>query len=214
VKTVAVDITGQRFGRLTGVAYAGPSPDGRGAMWQFSCACGGSRTARASSVRHGDVTGCGMCRTPRRGGRKRPKRVFPPERGIWHGMKSRCERKSDKSFPDYGGRGIYVCDRWRASFATFCSDMGPRPSPKHSIDRIDNDGPYSPENCRWATSKEQARNARFNRHLVHDGVTRCVSEWAEILSMKAKTIFGRLRDGWSADRALSTPTRERARRAA
>ncbi len=128
-----------------------------------------------------------------------------PEYVCWQQMNSRCFNPRNRCFPRYGGRGVTVCDRWRHDFAAFLADMGPRPSPKHSIDRIDNSGPYSPENCRWATLTEQNRNKRTNRLLTFHGETLPLSAWAERLGMPENTIRNRLRRGWSDERTLTEP---------
>lgn len=127
-------------------------------------------------------------------------------------MKWRCDR--DKEAHIYRDRGIVVCQRWREDFAAFLADMGPRPSPKHSVDRIDNDRGYEPGNCRWATVLEQARNTRRNVLLTHGGVTLCVAEWAERTGVHATTILRRIRCGVPVARALDMKRLRRGERIA
>lgn len=119
-------------------------------------------------------------------------------------MRQRCLNPKCKLYAGYGGRGITICARWD-DFASFRDDMGERPSAGHSIDRIDNDGHYCPENCRWAIRKEQVRNTRTNRLLTVDGVTRTMAEWTEISGFERGVIASRLRRGWDAARAVSVP---------
>lgn len=123
----------------------------------------------------------------------------------WQNMKRRCDYSRRADFHRYGGRGIEVCPAWQNSFLAFYSDMGPRPSSGHTLDRIDNDGPYSPENCRWLTRKEQAQNRESNHRLTLGGVTRTLADWADACGVKADTIGRRLRLGWSVEKALDTP---------
>lgn len=117
-------------------------------------------------------------------------------------MLTRCLNPRSEKWPQYGGRGIAVCQRWQESFEAFLADMG-EPPPDHSLDRIDNDGPYSPENCRWATNNQQARNKSTNRVLTYQGKSQTLAEWAEELGLPRNTIQTRLRLGWSVERALS-----------
>lgn len=130
----------------------------------------------------------------------------PPEYGPWHDMIRRCYDSRRKNYRHYGGRGIKVCDRWRQSFEAFLEDMGPRPSPKHSIDRYpNNDGNYEPDNCRWATQGEQLRNYSRTRHVTYNGRTQCIADWAVEMKLPAQTLYTRIREGWDAARALTTP---------
>lgn len=140
-------------------------------------------------------------------------RTCPVEYRVWAGMKVRCANPKSQDWHRYGGRGIAVCDRWRDSFENFYADMGPRPSSKHSIDRIDSDGNYEPANCRWATSKEQANNWKTrNRRITHNGETLSIPEWAERLGITRESLRDRLDAGWSVSDALTTPAvRSRAR---
>lgn len=119
-------------------------------------------------------------------------------------MMTRYTNPKVKEYPDYGGRGIKVCERWH-SFENFLTDMGERP-PGMSIDRHpNNDGNYEPGNCRWATRTQQARNKRNSRLLTVNGVTRCVAEWAEIMGVRDSVIRDRLRGGWSEEDAVLKP---------
>ena len=116
-------------------------------------------------------------------------------------MKARC---APGGSPDYAGRGITVCERWRTSFAAFLGDMGPRPTPQHSIDRIDNDGNYEPGNCRWATRSQQMRNTRCTRRITFNGETLGVRDWAERIGISTPGLFYRL-EYWPVDVALTAP---------
>lgn len=127
-------------------------------------------------------------------------------------MKQRCFNPNNPSYKHYGGRGISVCQSWRDDFDNFLADMGPRPSPRHSIDRIDNDGNYEPGNCRWADKKTQRVNGRGRRRLItFQGETLRKYEWAERAGMSQQAFDARLAHGWSVERAITTPLRFRTR---
>lgn len=132
-----------------------------------------------------------------------------PEYQAWRNMVVRCTNPKYKFYHRHGGRGIKVCDRWRGSYAAFLEDMGVKPSPSLTLDRIDNDGDYTPENCRWATRKEQSRNSRTNHNLTFQGKTQCLAAWADETGIKAGTLYSRLKNGWSTERALTEPARRR-----
>lgn len=131
-----------------------------------------------------------------------------PERHIFTNILQRCYNPNNPAFARYGGRGITVCDRWRESFEVFLADMGRRPSPKHSIDRIDNDGHYEPSNCRWATSKEQRRNRRDVRHITFNGESLLLTEWAARLGENYRMLAHRLERRWPIESALTEPRRK------
>lgn len=110
----------------------------------------------------------------------------------WCKLKERCYNAHSKDYPNYGGRGIYICRRWRRSFESFYNDMGEKPSKNHTLDRIDNDGPYATWNCKWSTRKQQSRNKRNNVLISFNGETKCLSEWAEGTGFKYRTLYTRL----------------------
>jgi hypothetical protein len=121
----------------------------------------------------------------------------------WDHMKQRCINPKDRQFPNYGGRGITVCERWSNSFSDFLEDMGPAPGSEYSIERIDNNKGYSPENCKWALKKEQCNNTRKNVKLTFGGKTLTVAQWADTLLIPRSSLYGRLERGWSPEKALT-----------
>ena len=130
-----------------------------------------------------------------------------PEHKAWINMKSRCFNPNHPRYSDWGGRGITVCDRWKNSFENFLADMGSRPTAKHSLDRIDNNADYSPENCKWSTKAEQSNNTRYNRLITIGCVTLNIVQWAKKMNISEQLIYGRLKLGWSEYKAVMTPVK-------
>jgi hypothetical protein len=132
-----------------------------------------------------------------------------PEYGVWAGMRQRCTDTKSKSYKNYGGRGIKVCDRWQ-DFANFYTDMKARPTPQHTLERKNNEGDYCPENCEWALRKKQCRNRRNTLSITYNGETKPLAQWSEELGMKYATLKERVYVcGWSIEDAFNKPVRLR-----
>jgi hypothetical protein len=163
---VYLNITGQRFGRLVALRDVGRKNGGRRVMWLCRCDCGNEAIAASGELRYGDTKSCG-CLRKEKPSRRRHGMSWgtsrTPEYVTWSLMRKRCNNPNDARFKHYGGRGISVCERWNL-FENFLADMGKRPT-GYSIERIDNDGNYEPNNCKWIPLRDQVKNrSRFHSH--------------------------------------------------
>lgn len=159
---IAIDNTGLQFGRLTGIRKVAPR------VWLWQCVCGNQVERPASAVRSGNTSSCGCFRKEdavRRATTHGKSKGADDRYRVWESMRKRCNNPKDSHYHRYGGRGIKVDPRWD-DFENFCDDMGERPSPAHSIDRKDNDGDYTPDNCRWATDLEQRANTNGHPNQI------------------------------------------------
>jgi hypothetical protein len=187
---VADEMIGKRFGKLVVVERSG-STKNREKAYLCKCDCGKSTIADGPGMREGQRKSCGCVKN----GRIKHGLTHLPEHATWCRIRQRCNNPNDHKFKDYGGRGIKVCDRW-SDFANFYEDMGSKPSKQHSIDRINVNGDYEQNNCRWATPKEQAQNTRANVSLTYKGETKCLSEWCAIKGISFIMLRHRIKHKW------------------
>lgn len=208
----ALELLNKKFNRLQVVSKA--SPLNGSVMWNCLCDCGNSIVARGANLVNNTTKSCGCLKNEmlaKAGESSRYQKTLDvyrqgkiiPSYYIWHSMMTRCYEPKYKKFHDYGGRGITVCDRWH-EYKNFLADMG-EPPEGLTIERTDNNGNYSPENCKWATDTEQGRNKRNNRLLTYKGETKCVTAWAEELDVNPKTLYTRVYLGWTDEQVLGTP---------
>lgn len=192
------NLIGESFGKWTIISGPIDTGYGRGPesrSWICLCSCSVERAVNESALKHKRSTSCG-CKSTIHG------MSTAAEYHVWVSMKDRCLNDRNPSFKHYGGRGISICAEWLESFERFIADMGARPSNGHQIERTNNDGPYSPGNCRWATRMEQARNRRTTVLITKKGKTMCATDWAQELGLSRQLVCLRIRRGESAEDAL------------
>ncbi len=200
--TKILDISGERYGRLRVVSFSHREEI---ASW-FNCVCDCGKEVRTTSnrLRTGATRSCGCYHRDRTSEAKtkhgkRHTSIY----NIWCNMRGRCENPTDAAYDRYGARGITVCDRWK-DFSAFYEDMGDKPDGL-TLERINNDKGYSPENCCWDTMKNQTRNRHTNRIMTLGNKTQCLAAWAEELGWRSNTLVSRVLRKWSDERALTTP---------
>lgn len=205
------NLTGQKFGRLTVVEYAGRDNQ-RMALWKCKCECGNYIITRGTSLRYGNTKSCGCLQRERTikihtthglsGGQRQTSRLYR----IWRNMKQRCYNPKACKYNSYGGRGIKVCEEWMKYEAFHKWSMNNGYRDDLTLDRIDNNGDYCPENCRWVTRKQQARNTAQNHFITYQDKTKTLREWADEFGINYTTLSSRLLDyGWSIEKAFTIP---------
>lgn len=211
---MALDLTGQRFGRLVALQDTGKRMEPSHLhIWLCKCDCGNYTEVNVGDLRNGTTKSCGCWRKERAGNLNRThggrhERLYL----VWMDMRRRCRDKKDVQYMNYGGRGIKVCDEWSdyAAFREWALQTGYDSSAKSrrcTIDRIDSDGDYCPENCRWADSITQNNNRRNNVFYTLNGKTMTAAMWARENGISNNAIYKRIKAGWSLERALTEKTR-------
>jgi len=198
-------VPGQKFGKWTVTKFVGKTAAKHALLWECECMCGLKRLVVGSDLLRGKSLGCRNCahKFSTHGEAKHGRRS--PEWLAWMAMKNRCYNSKNISYADYGNRGIKVCDRWRESYRNFLADMGRKPNKYFSIDRINVNGNYEPDNCRWVDAKQQSRNKRSNVMLTHNGTTQCLRDWSIELGVDYNLLHLRHIRGWTDERILNTP---------
>ncbi len=199
------DLTGQRFERLVVIKRGDPTPCGV-LRWVCKCDCGEIRQVQPIALKSGNTKSCGCYKHELRvAAMTTHGKSISPEYKAWEAMNQRANNLNFPRHKDWGGRGIGICARWKV-FQNFLDDMGLKPTPEHSLDRIDNNKGYEPGNCRWATRSQQQRNTRRNRLLTYRGETKCLTVWSGILGLSTHVIRHRiLKAKWTVEKAFETP---------
>lgn len=199
-----IDITGKKFNQLTVIRIDGKDNWGK-YRWLCQCDCGKKTIVTGTCIRSGHIKSCGcLAQQNRKTHGHFQNRKMSGTYCSWSNIIQRCTNSRNKDYHYYGGRGITVCEQWR-KFENFLKDMGQKPTDKHQIDRIDNNGSYCPANCRWTTSKINCRNRKNNHLETYNGETKTLAEWAEEFEISYDMIRLRLKRGWSIKESLTTP---------
>lgn len=203
------NLCGKRFGRLVVLEYAGEK------KWKCQCDCGETTIVSGTALNSGSTKSCGCLRieTAKRAKYVKHGKSNSPTFIRWRSMKSRCYYPKNVGYPNYGGRGIKVCDRWLGEhgFENFLADMGEVPGREYSLDRIDVNGDYTPENCRWATWKEQSNNKRNSRLITHNGRSLTIPQWCDELGFNVNVAYNRYWHGYKTYEELFTINKQKKR---
>lgn len=216
-RKLPMDITGEVYSRLTAVCFVGPGPN-RKRLWKFKCECGGEIIVPTGAVRSGNTRSCGCLKHEAvvRNGQKMLAASHAaqvthgmtgtPLHRTWKNMKGRCHNPNRRDYGYYGGRGIFVCEEWKNDSSAFINwALANGYQIGLEIDRINNDGPYSPDNCRWATRREQTNNHRRNHFIEHNGKRLTLSQWDRELGWPESTVANRISGGYSEIEAITIP---------
>lgn len=190
-----IDITGKRFGNLVAIRYDHSKTQKCGSCvqyWLFRCDCGKEKIILKQNVVRGRIVSCGCQQHKLKHGM-----AYTRIHKIWHGIKQRCLNKNNNRFKYYGARGIKICDEWKNDFVSFLNWANSSGySDDLTIDRIDVNGDYCPDNCKWSTQKEQVRNCRRNKIINYNGEKYCISELAEKQGINYFTLYSRIKRGY------------------
>jgi hypothetical protein len=211
-----IDLAGKKFGRLIVIKRNGYLYGNRVA-WLCKCECGKLHTVLGASLKSGNTRSCECLRNEiaSKGIEERTRihgegKNRTLEYNSWTSMRQRCLSLNHPGYKDYGGRGIHICERW-GEYENFLSDMGRRPTPQHTLERVNNNKGYSPSNCKWATKKEQANNARSNTLITYNGKTMTLAMWSDESGIPGGRIRKRISSGWTLKAALYKPLRKTSR---
>lgn len=202
-----IDLAGQTFTKLTVVSRA-PNK-GKHVIWHCECSCGNQAFVSSTHLRSSHTVSCGCYRSEK----TRERRTIHglkdhPLYSTWKNLKKRCLNPNNDNYKYYGGRGITLCKEWVNSFPNFLKDVGEKPSPEHTLDRIDTNKGYNPSNCKWSTREEQVNNTRKNLYITHNDATLTCAQWSRKLNINYGTLISRIRKGWTAHDALTRPVKK------